>query len=149
MRAWCPELNPTSMFWSLADYENLAERAGAVRSVEITTDHEGHRVSSWEINFRRGILVWSQFDEIDDDQLTIRFTRRDGDPEDFHGSWSVRPAEEGCLVEFEAAFDLGMPSFRDIVDPLARRMLYDTVVNVILDLAGEAEILPPPQGADS
>ena len=131
------------LFSALSDFEAHARRSPVVRSVVVHTDCEP-TVSDWEVSFRRGVLKWSEFDDFDPTARVIRFWRRDGDPESFEGSWEVTEDSGGCVAQFRAEFELGIPSFASIVDPLGDRMLYDNVVEILQSFGYPAEILTPP-----
>src|SRR3712207_855676 len=93
-----PSLPPDDAFDILKDFHRHALLSDAVRSVELKKQDDGSVISHWEVNFRNGILVWSEFDEFDEANHTVHFRRRDGDPEDFTGSWSAHPdpSGQGC-----------------------------------------------------
>src|SRR5207302_1925262 len=99
-----PSLTPEEAFEIVRDYGRHALLSDAVRNVEVEQQPDGSFISHWEVNFRNGILVWSEFDEFDESTNTVRFQRRDGDPEDFSGSWSADfdPSGYGCALKFEA-----------------------------------------------
>jgi hypothetical protein len=145
VRARYTTICPDELYSVLGDFEEHARRSPVVRSV-VVHPGESPTVSEWEVSFRRGILRWSEFDEFDPDGRTIRFWRRDGDPESFAGTWEVVEQEDGCIAQFRAEFELGIPSFASIVDPLGDRMLYDNVVDILRSFGHEAEILTPVPG---
>ncbi len=123
------EIEPEEAFARLCDFPKLAQLSTAVRQVEVF-DEDGRSASRWEVNFRRGVLIWSEWDEFDHAARSISFTRRDGDPVSFDGRWLVSPAPAGSRISFRVSFDLGMPTLADVVDPIAARTLRANLVDV-------------------
>ena len=134
-----PSLAPEDAFDILRDFHRHALLSDAVRSVELEEQPDGTVISHWEVNFRNGILVWSEFDEFDASTNTVRFERRDGDPEDFTGSWSAHrdPAGQGCTLKFEAQFEIGIPTLSEMLEPLAARTLRENVIQTLRGIFGE------------
>ena len=133
-------------FRRLADYESYAEHTSTVRSVEVV-HLAGEPHSIWEVDFRGGVLCWTERDHTDEAARTLRFSQTDGDLAVFDGGWDVVPEPEGTRVTFCAELDLGIPSLAPIVDPVAEQALRENICTILqglfagdrLDLAtGEA-----------
>jgi ribosome-associated toxin RatA of RatAB toxin-antitoxin module len=123
---------PDDVFERICDFERYPELTDAVRSVVVTPHADGTLASAWEVNFRNGILRWSETDRVDHEQRTIDFEQLDGDFEAFTGRWSVAPRDGGgCTVGFEAAFDLGMPTLAAMLDPIAEGALRENVARIL------------------
>jgi hypothetical protein len=138
-----PTLPVDEAFAMVRDFPSHALHSEAVRSVTIEEQPDGSIVSFWEVNFRKGVLVWSEFDEFDDDAHTLRFRRRDGDPAAFSGSWTVREGRsgEGCVITFVAEFDIGIPTMRKMLEPLAARTMRNNIEQTFRGVFGDvAEI---------
>lgn len=131
-----PELDPDVAYERLADFESYLRHTDAVQHVEISHEADGRQVSSWEVSFRAGRLRWSEYDEYDRQARIIRFTYRDGDPEDFHGEWAITHASDNTRISFNADFELGIPTFASIVNPIALRTLSENVANILEGLFG-------------
>ncbi len=127
-------------FAQICDFSKHALLSDSVLGVTVEELPDGTLVSHWRVKFRKGTLVWSEFDEIDRESHTLRFRLRDGDPEAFDGSWSVREAQsgEGCHVTFEAEFDIGIPTMRRMLEPVAVRALQDNVSQTLRAVLGES-----------
>jgi hypothetical protein len=145
-----PSLTPEEAFDILRDFHRHALLSEAVRSVELEEGLDGSFISHWEVNFRNGILVWSEFDEFDAAANTVRFERRDGDPEDFSGSWSARraPSGGGCILKFEATFEIGIPTLSEMLDPLAARTLRENVIQTLRGIFGESLVITEDRTVD-
>lgn len=121
----------------LCDFERYPEHCDAVRSV--TTDRrEANRViSSWEVNFQRGILRWTEEDRFDPSALTIQFHQVEGDVDHFAGQWVLSDTDTGCAIYFQAGLDLGIPTLSDLLEPIAERALKENVCSILTGLLSE------------
>jgi hypothetical protein len=147
----CGSVEPPEAYRTIRDFGRYAEQTDAVRSVSVEEEAGDRSVSRWEVNFRDGVLVWTErdaFREHGDGRFTIEFEQLEGDPEHFSGSWLVAPADAGSHIRFEASLDLGIATLEDIIDPIAARTLYDNVVRILQGLLGEdiAVLSAPPGG---
>ncbi len=135
-----PSLSVEEAFDLVRDYSQHALLSDAVRNVTIEEQPDGTLISHWEVNFRKGVLIWSEFDELDFATHTLRFRRRDGDPEALEGAWTVRegPSGEGCTITFEVEFDIGIPTMREMLEPLAARTMQDNIVQTVRSVFGDA-----------
>jgi hypothetical protein len=112
-------------------------RAGEViLSLRLEDEPGGTRVSHWETKFRNGILRWSQRDTLDAEARTMTFELCEGDAETLEGTWRIEPAGSGCRITFACDFDLGIPSLADFLDPVAVRLLRESVAAQLTDIFG-------------
>ncbi|MET7436815.1 type II toxin-antitoxin system RatA family toxin [Streptomyces sp. NPDC004082] len=99
--------------------------------VNATTVHAAYpdpaASSSWELHFRSGLLRWTEDDTVLPEQGEIRFEQSDGDFDSFSGTWSVTQDGDDVAVRFDADFDFGIPSLEGILDPIAERVIKETV----------------------
>jgi ribosome-associated toxin RatA of RatAB toxin-antitoxin module len=122
---------PEAVFQVLSDFEAYPAATDAVRDVVITRESATKVASSWEVNFRSGILRWKEEDVFDREARTIHFTQIEGDLEHFSGSWHVDDHRDGCVVRFVAQFDMGIPTLAAMLDPIAENALRENVSNII------------------
>ncbi len=120
----------------LSDFERYPDLTSAVRSVTIDANDDGTVSTIWEVNFRNGVLRWTEADRLDDRALTIAFDQTDGDFHSFSGEWTVDGQADGCTVRFAASFDLGMPSLGRIIDPIAENALRENITLILSGLFG-------------
>ncbi|MDJ1135805.1 type II toxin-antitoxin system RatA family toxin [Streptomyces iconiensis] len=89
--------------------------------------------SSWELYFRSGLLRWTEDEVFDREALTISYEQSEGDFEEFSGGWLLqRPGETGrgddaVALNFTCRFDFGVDSLAGILDPIAERVIKETV----------------------
>ncbi len=131
-------VEPDAALRLVTHYRRWPAASAAVRSVEVTDVGDGVSVSHWEVMFRGGLMRWSERDAIDPHALAHTFTLIEGDPHSFAGSWIAEPRDGGCRLELSGDFDLGMPSLRHVLEPIAIEALEDAIGEVLRALFGEA-----------
>ena len=131
-----PDLPPQQAFSVLGNFESHVRLSEVVRSVHVERLEGGERRSHWEVAFRNGILRWSQRDDFDERRMLVRYSLLSGDPAELEGHWRVTPHGQGCRVHFQSEFDLGIGSFGELLDPLAARILRETVVAQMSQIFG-------------
>ncbi|MFJ3880987.1 type II toxin-antitoxin system RatA family toxin [Streptomyces sp. NPDC090077] len=129
------------------DFARYPELVAIVRRVEVHPAGPGGAVhSDWEVDFRGGVLAWSEEDVFDDAAMTVSFRQTSGDFESFDGRWEVSAAGgggAGSRVRFAAEFDFGLPSLSQIIDPVAERVLRETIAQILRALLdGEGAAAP-------
>ena len=90
--------------------------------------------SSWELHFRSGLLRWTERDEFHPGDLRIGFTQTEGDFDEFSGHWQLRQEGADTAVSFRCDFDFGIPSLEGILDPIAERVIRETVAWAVTGL---------------
>jgi hypothetical protein len=130
-------------FSRIAEFGTFSSLAEDVRAVEVhpAPSPDVPRDSDWEVNFRRGVMRWNEWESVDADRLRIEFDQTSGDFEGFHGSWQLTPAAGGCEVLFEVTYDFGIESLAGIMDPIAERVVKRVVCSVLSGLFGDIEVL--------
>jgi ribosome-associated toxin RatA of RatAB toxin-antitoxin module len=125
--ATVPGSSADEVFAAVADFATYPGYTDTVREVVVTAAEGGVVESAWAVNFRNGVLAWTERDVIDPSARLIVFEQVDGDFVVFTGVWSVEPDAGGSIVRFTASFDLGMPSLAPMIDPIAVRTLIDVI----------------------
>lgn len=135
------DVDARDAYTALCDFDRYVVLTDAVREVRVHGMRDGLLHSDWEVNFRNGILRWSEVDRFDDDAMRIEFTQIDGDFDHFSGSWHVLDGDV-IVVRFEGHFDMGIPSLAQIIDPIAERTLAENIAQIIEGLFGDAVEIP-------
>ncbi|HEY0698836.1 MAG TPA: hypothetical protein VGD43_13615, partial [Micromonospora sp.] len=65
VHALLPRADAKEAFDRLADFAAYPEFTDTVRTVGVTRVSPTQVESKWEVNFRKGILIWTERDEID------------------------------------------------------------------------------------
>ncbi|MBB1244036.1 SRPBCC family protein [Streptomyces durbertensis] len=131
-----PGTSPAAGYDQVKRFARYPALVPVVRDVTIHQISADEETSDWEVYFRNGILRWSESDRFDPDRLAISFTQTEGDFESFEGTWRISATENGCLVDFRAEFDFGIPSLAGILEPVAERVFKETIARVVLGLFG-------------
>ena len=129
--------NPEETYDSLIDFRSYPQYMASVRKVELLEDLGTSCISAWEVEFRDGLLRWTERDTFLRERLRIEFTQIDGDLEAFSGSWEVTQAREGSTVTFSSVFDLGIPSLAAFLEPVAQAALEENVAKMLRGLFGD------------
>ncbi|MGB8507545.1 MAG: SRPBCC family protein [Pyrinomonadaceae bacterium] len=142
-----PDRSTVEIYETLCDFERYPLYSKEVRSVSIDSSSEGQMLSTWETNFRGGILRWKEIDRFNHVARTIDFEQVEGDIEHFTGQWAVVEQAEGVLVRFRASFDMGIPALSNIIDPIAEQALRENIISIISGLFGiNVEVPANPTG---
>ncbi|GAA1266440.1 aromatase/cyclase [Pseudonocardia aurantiaca] len=149
VRALVPNTDADAVFARISDFERYSQYTDAVREIALRRLGNGVVESEWSVNFRNGILCWSERDHVDPAGRVIRFEQLDGDFEELSGEWTVTPAGQDARVVFTAEFDLGMPSIADLINPIAERALRENLEAILRGLLGDNKVLFTAEGAPS
>ena len=136
--ALVPGTAPDAVFAAVADFAAYPRHTDAVREVVVRAADGGRTESDWEVNFRNGVLAWTERDVVDPAERRIAFEQVDGDFAVFTGTWAIEADGIGSIVRFAASFDLGMPSLAPMIDPIAERTLAENVRAILGGLLGPA-----------
>lgn len=135
-----PDVSADDAFGVLRELDRHVHEGEVILSLTLEDElPDGSRTSHWETRFRNGILRWSQRDVLDAGARTMTFALSEGDAETLEGQWRIEPAEPpeaGCRIHFACDFDLGIPSLSEFLDPVAVRLLRETVEAQLTDIFG-------------
>jgi ribosome-associated toxin RatA of RatAB toxin-antitoxin module len=131
-----PDRSAAAVYATLSDFRRYPEFSPAVRSVTVTESSDDVAVSRWEVNFRKGLLRWSEEDRFDAGNHRIAFRQLEGDVAVFDGSWTCAAVGDDVAVTFSARLDMGIPSLADALEPIAVRTLVDNTVSIVDGLFG-------------
>lgn len=133
-----PDHSVVEVFDTLRDFPRYAHFSDAVRSVKVLKGDAGEVLSEWEVNFRDGVMRWTEQDRIDAAVPEIVFHQTEGDAKQFDGSWRFRESGGGCKVLFHANFDMGIPSLAEVIEPVAERALLDNIESILRGFFGDS-----------
>lgn len=136
IRAFIRGLSADAVFDTLADFRHYTELVDVVRSVEVIPQPDGTVHSDWVVEFRNGLLRWTEQDWFRRDALRLDFKQIEGDFDEFYGGWVLVPETDGVRAALIADFDFGVPSLASIVEPVAERVLTDVTQQILVGLFG-------------
>ncbi len=137
VHAFIRDVDADTVFDTLADFTHYARLVDVVRSVELDRPADGPARSSWVVEFRSGLLRWTEEDWFRRDELRLDFNQTEGDFEEFYGGWVLEPEPGGVKTALIADFDFGVPSLASIVEPVAERVLTEVTQLILLGLFGD------------
>lgn len=137
------------VYATLADFARYPEFSSAVRSVSVAHVDDTTTVSSWEVNFRNGILRWVEEDTFEPAAHRIDFHQLEGDVAEFDGSWQCTQVGPDVRVTFAADVDLGIPTLADALEPIAVRTLVANTIAIVSGLLGDVAVLDAPSDLSS
>jgi ribosome-associated toxin RatA of RatAB toxin-antitoxin module len=138
LRAVVPTDDAALVFKQVTDFGRYPSVSADVRHVETRPGQPQH--TDWEVNFRRGIMRWTEREDIDPGRLLVEFEQVEGDFAEFRGSWQLSAAPSGCGVFFTVTYDFGIESLAGIMDPLAERVIKRAICAVLADVAGTVDV---------
>ncbi len=136
-----PGTDPDEVFSTLSDYERYPELTEAVLSASVERVEEGRERCTWEVKFRRGILIWTEDGIVDAAQRRIEFSLVDGDLDALEGNWHVAEVPDGSVIVFSCSFDMGIPTLEHLIEPVAADALRENVVSMCKGLFGATEVV--------
>ncbi|WP_033440216.1 type II toxin-antitoxin system RatA family toxin [Saccharothrix sp. NRRL B-16314] len=142
IHAFIRGVDADTVFDTLADFSHYTDLVDVVRSVEMTRPADGPAHSTWVVEFRNGLLRWTEEDWFRRDELRLDFNQTEGDFDEFYGGWVLEPLPDGVKTALIADFDFGVPSLASIVEPVAERVLTDVTQLILLGLFGDRVEFP-------
>jgi ribosome-associated toxin RatA of RatAB toxin-antitoxin module len=130
------------VFENVVQFKRYPELSPHVQStvVEQTRPHPTG-ASSWQLLFRSGLLQWSETERYLKDQLRIEFQQTEGDFDEFTGFWTLTQRGADVDLHFECDFDFGIESLQSILDPIAERVIKETVAWAVVGLHDSVRLL--------
>ncbi|GAA3879158.1 aromatase/cyclase [Streptomyces lacrimifluminis] len=148
--ALIPAEQADTVYDSVRRWERYPDLAPHVNATTVhATYPDENASSSWELHFRSGLLRWTESDVFVPERGEIRFEQTDGDFDSFTGTWTLVQQGADVSVRFAADFDFGIPSLEGILDPIAERVIKETVAWALaglfpaVRLSGGVELITP------
>lgn len=136
VRMTLPEREPEEVLRSVTDFAKWEQASDAVRAVRVEPQSDGSEITHWEVNFRQGVMRWTERDVTDFSTNRAVFDLIEGDPLLFNGTWVVERVGDDCVLVFDSEFDLGMPSLGHVLDPIAVEAVEEAIESVLIGLYG-------------
>ena len=138
LRAAVPACAPADAFERLSDFSRFPELCKEIRSITQHPAGPGEpRHTDWSVEFRQGLLSWTERETFDHEGLRVEFNQIDGDFADFRGTWQVAASGNGSEIVFEVTYDFGIESLAGAMDPIAERLLLRVVGDILHGLFDE------------
>jgi len=134
---------PLDTVWeAVLDIERYPALMTNVVSVQIEEwETPTTRRSEWGMIIKGATLVWRDREWIDHDEHTVRFTQVSGDLELFDGAWELAELEPALVhVKLRISFEIGVPLLAPMLNPVAKRALYDNCVEMLEGVEARATV---------
>ncbi|WP_320775343.1 SRPBCC family protein [Streptomyces sp. CRN 30] len=137
LHALADGVDPAEAYRRISDFRRYPEFTETVREVSVEPPlPDGSTISDWAVVFRGGLMRWRERDTYAPESHTLAFEQLSGDFASFAGSWRCEARDAGTLIVFDAAFDLGIPSLAEILDPVAESTLRHLIGQIVQGLLG-------------
>lgn len=109
--------------------------------VKITTLERGedYTITKWDTRLQGRPVVWTERDEFDDNSRRIDYQLVEGDLKTFSGAWTFDTVAIGTLVKLTVDFELGIPMFASILNPIAVLAVRQNCEAMLAGLKKQAE----------
>jgi len=121
---------------NMESYPNFMKNVVKVTTLE---RGENYTVTKWDVTLKGKPLTWKERDEFDDSSRLIDFKQIEGDLKMFEGSWTFEPTANGTMVKVTTEFELGLPMFATLLNPIAVLTLKQNFVSMLDGLKEQAE----------
>ncbi|MFJ6072062.1 aromatase/cyclase [Streptomyces sp. NPDC093065] len=141
LHALAKGLTPADVYRRISDFGRYPQYSDVFHEVRVEPPlPDGSTLSDWTVEFRGGLMRWRERDTYSPETHSLAFEQLSGDFQTFEGGWRCEPQDGGTLVVFTAAFDLGIPSLAEILDPVAESTVTTNIARVLRGLA-DAEVI--------
>src|SRR4051812_32886617 len=137
VHAFIRGVDASAVFHTLADFNHYPRLVDVVQSVELERPPHGTAHSRWVVEFRNGLLRWTEEDWVRKEELRLDFEQVEGDFGESYGGRILTAWREGVEAALMADFDFGVPSLASIVEPVAERVLTEVTQHILLGLFGD------------
>jgi coenzyme Q-binding protein COQ10 len=134
---------PMDTVWAaVLDIERYPELMTNVVSVTIEEwETPVIRRTEWGMIIKGATLIWRDREVIDHDEHTVRFTQVSGDLKEFEGAWELEELEEALThVKLRIDFEIGIPLLVGMLNPVAKRALYDNAKEMLDGVDAQATV---------
>lgn len=117
-----------------------------VEEIKILHRAEDRQISSWKVNVDGIDLAWVEEDCFVLDRGYMSFKMLEGDFDCFEGFWNLKPLLPNAMVgeqtdvELVVKYDLGLPSFDEIIGDVLRGKIIENSQSLLRALKRRAEI---------
>jgi ribosome-associated toxin RatA of RatAB toxin-antitoxin module len=146
--------HPDAAYEAIARFEEYPKFVEDISSITVWRDDSvsafpNTTYSDWEVIFRSGPLRWTEVDYHKPDERQIAFEQHTGDFEEFRGCWQVTAMEFGSQVSFEVTFDFGIPSLAGVLEPIADRVLKESILKIMSRTLSDANVVDTHNGRNA
>ncbi len=133
------DASPEACYRIGKDMQRYPDFMANVDRIIVMEEGDDWTITEWHCRLRGRPVKWTERDDFDDEELTIRFDQLKGDLKEFRGIWTFEPDNGGCRIRLVVNVSLGVPMLALAVDPIVRKATRDNCVSMLEAIAKEAE----------
>ena len=132
---------PIAKVWELVkNIEDYPRFMQPVKEVTVLSRSGDVVDAEWEVELKGSLLRWSERETAHPADYRIDFVQIDGDLEKFEGHWDLQAISENVTeVELQVDFEIGIPTLRDMLNPVAEKALRENSITMLRAFAHDLE----------
>ncbi|MHB9146773.1 MAG: type II toxin-antitoxin system RatA family toxin [Symbiobacteriia bacterium] len=130
---------PQAVYALAKDMESYPEFMEDVVSIKVEERSPGRTVTAWHAKLQGKPMLWKEEDLFDDEKPHIRYQQVSGDLKKFEGDWSFDPTPDGTKVTLTVDFELGIPMFAAMLNPVAKLVVRSNVEMMLRGMKAKVE----------
>lgn len=130
---------PQSVYALAKDMESYPEFMEDVVSIKVIERSPGRTITDWHAKLQGKPMRWKEEDLFDDETPHIRYQQVSGDLKKFEGDWFFDAAEGGTKVTLTVDFELGIPMFAAMLNPVAKLVVKSNVESMLRGMKAKLE----------
>jgi ribosome-associated toxin RatA of RatAB toxin-antitoxin module len=131
--------DPEVVYRLAKDMESYPNFMKSVVKITTLERGEGYTITKWDTRLQGRPVVWTERDKFDDKSRRIDYQLVEGDLKKFSGAWTFDTVDIGTLVKLTVDFELGIPMFASILNPIALLAVRQNCEAMLAGLRKQAE----------
>ncbi|MGE5590007.1 MAG: type II toxin-antitoxin system RatA family toxin [Bacillota bacterium] len=131
--------DPQAVYALAKDMESYPQFMEDVVSIKVIERSPGRTITDWRAKLQGKPMRWQEEDLFDDATPHIRYRQVAGDLKKFEGDWFFEPVEGGTKVTLTVDFELGIPMFAAMLNPVARLVVKSNTDSMLKGMKEKVE----------
>lgn len=131
--------DPQSVYALAKDMESYPQFMEDVVSIKVIERSPGRTITDWHARLQGKPMRWQEEDLFDDAKPHIRYRQVSGDLKKFEGDWFFEPVEGGTKVTLTVDFELGIPMFAAMLNPVAKLVVKNNTDSMLKGMKEKVE----------
>lgn len=132
---------PIAKVWELVkNIEDYPRFMQPVQEVTVLSRSGDIVDAEWAVELKGSLLRWTERETCNPVDYRIDFVQIEGDLEKFEGHWDLTAlSDEVTEVELQVDFEIGIPTLRDMLNPVAEKALRENSITMLRAFAQDLE----------
>lgn len=122
-----------------SDMESYPQFMDGVDRVTVLERGDHQQITQWEARLQGKPFRWIERDVFDDAKPGITYQQTSGDLKKFEGEWRFEDVPEGCKVTLTVDFEIGIPMFAAMLNPVAKLVVKQNCESMLAGLKARVE----------